>query len=183
MGFTDDIFKLFGSRLRENGGWCETVKDQNELLRIVSEKAGTGKDAVYFSRKVLSIAGEKLSEIGTLVESVPASDLKTVLARAQSGITSCDGLIAETGTVVCVARSEEPRMLSLLPERHIVIAHISQLYPELDPCLAYIYSQYHTSSVPSITLISGPSKTSDIEKTLVTGVHGPREFGVILVGV
>jgi L-lactate utilization protein LutC len=181
MSTSNELLDLFASRLKQNGGWCETAHSADEFIRILSGKAGADKNAVYYSKKAESFGGSRLAEIGTPVEPIPASELKAKLAESETGITSCDGLIAETGTAVCIADRDEPRLLSLLPQKHIVIAKVTQLYPDLGPCLTAIYSQYSSPVRPSITLISGPSRTSDIEKTLVTGVHGPREFGVVIL--
>jgi L-lactate utilization protein LutC len=181
MSSLNELIGLFASRLKQNGGWCETANNSDELTRILSGKAGVDKNAVYYSKKAVLLAGEMLSEIGTPVVSISVHELKAKLAVVETGITSCDGLIAETGTAVCIADHDEPRILSLLPQKHIVIAKVTQLYSDLGPCLASIYSQYSSPVRPSITLISGPSRTSDIEKTLVTGVHGPMEFGVIVL--
>jgi L-lactate utilization protein LutC len=181
MSSLNELIGLFASRLKQNGGWCETAHSADEFIQILSGKTGADKSTVYYSKKAESFAGDRLADIGTPVVSISVPELKAKLAVVETGITSCDGLVAETGTAVCIADHDEPRILSLLPQKHIVIAKVTQLYSDLGPCLASIYSQYSSPVRPSITLISGPSRTSDIEKTLVTGVHGPMEFGVIVL--
>ena len=95
--------------------------------------------------------------------------------------------MAETGTIVLQARPQQPRSLSLLPPVHIAIAEPSQLLPDLFD-LFEIFGSAETDSAPGaklpscLTLITGPSKTGDIELRLVTGVHGPGEVHLILVG-
>ena len=86
--------------------------------------------------------------------------------------------IAETGSVAVRARPEEPRSLSLLPPVHVVVADRSQLVPDLFDLFAALAS----AGLPSgLALITGPSKTGDIELRLVTGVHGPGEVHVVLI--
>jgi L-lactate dehydrogenase complex protein LldG len=98
---------------------------------------------------------------------------------ADVGITNVHRLIAETGTVVLATKPDEPRSASLLPPVHIALAERSQLLPDLFD-LFDLFSP--TSNLPPscLSLITGPSKTGDIELKLVTGVHGPGEIHVIL---
>jgi L-lactate dehydrogenase complex protein LldG len=98
---------------------------------------------------------------------------------ADLGITGVDYLIAETGSLALFARPGEPRSFSLLPPVHIAVAHRSQLLPDLFD----LFDKQDRDSLPScLSLITGPSKTGDIELRLVTGVHGPGELHVVLVG-
>ena len=102
---------------------------------------------------------------------------------ADIGITNVYRLIAETGTVVVAANPNEPRSNSLLPPVHIALADRSQLLPDLfDLFDLFSPNVTATQSLPPscLSLITGPSKTGDIELRLVTGVHGPGEVHVIL---
>ena len=99
---------------------------------------------------------------------------------ADIGITNVHRLIAETGTVVMATQPNEPRSVSLLPPVHIALAERSQLLPDLFD-LFDLFSPVNQAAPPScLSLITGPSKTGDIELRLVTGVHGPGEVHVIL---
>jgi L-lactate dehydrogenase complex protein LldG len=127
----------------------------------------------------------KLPALG--VEVVRVSECKEETCRdpffaADIGISGVDYLIAESGTIVVRSRPREPRSLSLLPPVHIAVAG-------RDRVLADLFDLFETGLadasglLPScITLITGPSKTGDIELRLVTGVHGPGEVHVVLVG-
>ncbi len=102
---------------------------------------------------------------------------------AQAGITGCDWAIAATGTLVLNAGPGRSRMASLLPPTHIALVLESQLIPRLEDWVAGRYGdklqELRTSS--NITLITGCSRTADIEMSPVFGVHGPLEFHVILL--
>jgi L-lactate utilization protein LutC len=101
---------------------------------------------------------------------------------ADVGITNVAYLVAETGSVVMTTASDEPRSPSLLPPVHIAIAGRQQLLPDLFD-LFDLFSPIATPNKlpPScMTLITGPSKTGDIELRLVTGVHGPGEIHVVV---
>ncbi len=133
----------------------------------------------------LDIAGQ-LREAGiqvALVDDLPGPSARETLFAADVGISGVYRLVAETGTVVMATSPQQPRSVSLLPPVHIAIAETSQLLPDLFD-LFDLYSpvpSLEQSLPPScLTLITGPSKTGDIELRLVTGVHGPGEIHVIL---
>ena len=129
---------------------------------------------------------DKLRAIGLEVKTVDevSANSREDFFAADVGITNVHRLIAETGTVVMATKPEEPRSASLLPPVHIALADRSQLLPDLFD-LFDLFSPVATvakSLPPScLTLITGPSKTGDIELRLVTGVHGPGEIHVILL--
>jgi L-lactate dehydrogenase complex protein LldG len=100
---------------------------------------------------------------------------------AEAGISGVDHLIAETGSIVLLARPEQPRSLSLLPPLYIAVARRDQIVPDLfDLFEPGLWTE--RGELPScLSLITGPSKTGDIELRLVTGVHGPGEVHVVLI--
>lgn len=101
-------------------------------------------------------------------------ELKEELRDIELGISCANFLIAETGTVMLVSSKSEPRLLSLIPEFHIVLAKAESIVEKIEDALKIINIE------ACITLITGPSRTADIEKVLITGVHGPREFLVFI---
>jgi L-lactate dehydrogenase complex protein LldG len=108
-----------------------------------------------------------------------ASSLKEWFA-AELGLSGVDYLIAETGSVVLASRPEQPRSLSLLPPVHIAVAQRRQLLPDLFDLFAVLGAR--GEDLPAgLTIITGPSKTGDIELRLVTGVHGPGEVHVVVI--
>ncbi len=176
----NELLDLFQSRVNDMGGWCAIAGSSKEINSIIEEKYKLGEEEVLYSGRIVEQFND-LTVTGTDLTNISPDTRRDVMAGAKLGITMCDGLIAETGTAVLVNHIAEPRELSLLPERHVVIALSDQLYPTLDKCLEKIKNSYPAGKLPSITLISGPSRTSDIEKSLVVGVHGPVEFGVVVV--
>jgi L-lactate dehydrogenase complex protein LldG len=100
---------------------------------------------------------------------------------AEAGISGVDYLVAETGSLVLLSRPEQPRSLSLLPPLHIAVAHHDQILPDLfDLFEPGLWAE--PGGLPAcLSLITGPSKTGDIELRLVTGVHGPGEVHVVLI--
>ena len=103
-----------------------------------------------------------------------------VIEKVQASITSCEALIARTGSVL-VSSKKNSRELTIYPPVHIVIANSSQLVMEIKDGLQILKNRYGKNIPSMVSFISGPSRTSDIEKTLVIGAHGPKELFVFLI--
>ena len=103
------------------------------------------------------------------------------IERADVGITLCDALVAQTGSIVLTARSAGGRTLSVLPPHHIVIAREKQLLPDLPAAFGLLQKTYRDNYPSLITFITGPSRTGDIERILVLGAHGPRFLTIFLL--
>ena len=111
---------------------------------------------------------------------LPAERRAASLA-ADLGITAADFAIAETGSVVVQSRRGQERMASLLPKVHLAVVEPAMIVPDLFDLFTRL-EQHGLDQLPSnLTLITGPSKTGDLELRLVTGVHGPRAWHVALV--
>lgn len=103
------------------------------------------------------------------------------LEGCDAGITTCEALIAQTGSVLVTCSGNGGRALSVLPPHHIVIATADQLAFNLADGYQVLRDRYGDSLPSQITFITGPSRTGDIERILVLGAHGPRELTVILI--
>ena len=103
------------------------------------------------------------------------------LERCDVGITTCDALVAQTGTLVVTSRSSGGRALSVLPPHHLVIARRDQLVPDLPAAFELIQKRYGADYPSMISLVTGPSRTGDIERILVLGAHGPKKLTVVMV--
>ncbi len=103
------------------------------------------------------------------------------LESCDASITDCEFLVARTGTIVMSAAQQSGRTVSVYAPIHICIAYTNQLVYDVKDALQSLKEKY-TGNIPSlITFATGPSRTADIEKTLVTGVHGPKEVYCFLV--
>jgi len=103
------------------------------------------------------------------------------LSTCDVSITGCEYLVARTGTIVMSTAQESGRTTSVYAPIHICIASTSQLVYDLKDSLTFLKQKYQHNFPSLITFASGPSRTADIEKTLVTGVHGPKEVFCFLV--
>ena len=100
---------------------------------------------------------------------------------AEVGITLCEALIARNGSVLISNQNAAGRRLSIFPHHHIVVARTGQLVLDLKDGFQLIKNKYGNQVPSMISNITGPSRTADIEKTLVLGAHGPKELFVFLV--
>lgn len=101
--------------------------------------------------------------------------------QAEVGFTLCDALVARNGSIMLSNASMAGRRLSIYPSVHIVLAYTSQLVLDLKDGFKLINEKYSRRLPSMITTITGPSRTADIEKTLVLGAHGPKELFVFLL--
>lgn len=98
----------------------------------------------------------------------------------EAGITLCESLVARTGSIMFSSRIGGGRTLSIFPPIHIVVGYTSQVVKEIEESLDKVSKTYER--FPSmLSLTSGPSRTADIEKTLVMGAHGPKELILFLI--
>lgn len=100
------------------------------------------------------------------------------LEACNAGITECDALIAQTGSVLVTNRSAGGRALSVLPEHHIVLARREQLLRDLPAAFELLKKKYAPNYPSMMSFITGPSRTGDIERILVLGAHGPRKLTI-----
>ena len=103
------------------------------------------------------------------------------LATADAAITTCEALVARTGTIIMSTAQKSGRTTSVYAEIHICIAFTDQLVYDVKDGLQLIKERYAGRMPSLVTFATGPSRTADIEKTLVVGVHGPKEVYVFLV--
>jgi L-lactate dehydrogenase complex protein LldG len=100
---------------------------------------------------------------------------------AEVGLTLCESLIARNGSVMLSNANASGRRLSIFPHQHIVVAYTSQLVLDLKDAFKIMKDKYENNLPSMISTITGPSRTADIEKTLVLGAHGPKELFVFLL--
>jgi L-lactate dehydrogenase complex protein LldG len=91
--------------------------------------------------------------------------------------------VAETGTLVLTSGADNPTTLNFLPDVHIVVVNTSDVAADFETVMARLRGRFGAGAMPRVVnLITGPSRSADIEQTLILGAHGPRKLHVILVG-
>lgn len=143
--------------IRDAEGWTRVASHRGEMTDIVC--AGLGVPVL------LTDGGYDKNELET----------------CQAGVTECDALIAQTGSVLVSSRSSGGRALTVLPPHHIVLARRNQLVADLPEAMALVRNKYHPNYPSMISIITGPSRTGDIERILVLGAHGPRKLTILLI--
>jgi L-lactate dehydrogenase complex protein LldG len=118
---------------------------------------------------------------GLLKEHHFNSFTETELGECDAAVTSCDGLVARTGSIILSAAGPSGRTVSVYAPVHICIAYTDQLVYEIRDGLVLLKDKYQGHLPSLMTFATGPSRTADIEKTLVVGVHGPKEVYLFLV--
>jgi len=113
---------------------------------------------------------------GLLAERIWTDDIVT----CDASITDCELLVARTGSILLSSKNSG-RVTSVYAPVHICIAFTSQLVYDIKDALVRLNEKYKGNLPSFISLATGPSRTADIEKTLVVGVHGPKEVYVFLV--
>ena len=111
---------------------------------------------------------------------VDRDELRERCAAADIGITSADYALADSGTLVMMAGPDEARVISLLPPEHIAVVPRERILTGLEELFTLM--PYPAGRTSSMVLITGPSRTADIEQILVRGVHGPGRLTVVVVG-
>ena len=107
-------------------------------------------------------------------------ELRALCAAADVGISSADYALADTGSLVMISSPREARLVSLLPPAHIAVVPRDRILTGLDELFSILPNPADVAS--SMVLITGPSRTADIEQILVRGVHGPGQITVVVVG-
>lgn len=185
MSSTLALVQMFTKELEALSGKSYEASSTNDVARIISEIALRSGSKRIIKQKLaideedlivteLTKHGLRVFELDDLAQPI------VELARVDLAITRADLIIASTGTVVMTTCRDEERLASCLPRVHVAIADLTNMVPE--PRDASNYVREHLTNEPhcTISFVSGPSRTADIEMKLILGIHGPHEVHVIL---
>jgi L-lactate utilization protein LutC len=187
QGAGPDLVMRFCDELTAAGGTAHVVPDAGaaavKLLELAQAKAA--RQVLLGRGRLLDTLDmrQRLRDRGVavhVVDEMESGAERDRFFQADLGISGVAFAIAETGTLVMASGPQDPRSLSLLPPVHIAVVDQSQLLADLFDLFATL--EPDRTRLPScLSLITGPSKTGDIELKLVTGVHGPGELHVIVM--
>jgi L-lactate utilization protein LutC len=184
QGAGSDPVRRFCDELAAAGGVAHIVADYaGAEIRVVELiESHQARRIVVGQGPILDALGLTARLVSLGIEVFRADTDRDSLFSADIGISGVEALLADTGTIVQASRAGQPRSLSLLPPVYIAVADRSQLVPDLFDWFESIPAEARTRDLPAcLSLITGPSKTGDIELRLVTGVHGPGEVHVVLI--
>lgn len=156
---------------------CSNIAAAREILMRLAAEGGWKK-----------IASHSLPETDALLEGCSLPLVRTEkgyaveeLESCDAGITGCECLVAQTGSIMVSVASAGGRALSVLPPHHLVIARSSQMVPDLTAAFDSVKQRYGNSFPSFLSFITGPSRTGDIERILVLGAHGPKRLSILLL--
>jgi L-lactate dehydrogenase complex protein LldG len=164
------VLDRFAARLREADGVVETVTGvdaaRDHIARICEDAGGPA---------VAAVAASELAPGAATV----AGDLAGILA-ASVGVSRAVLGVAETGSVLLAPASRHERLVALLPPVHVVVLDSTELRDSLNDAAPAMHALLDHGA-PYLTLVSGPSRTADIERVITVGAHGPRRLHVLVV--
>ncbi|GAC1471023.1 MAG: hypothetical protein PVSMB11_06780 [Desulfuromonadaceae bacterium] len=166
MSVNDSIIALFLENAAKSAAVMHRAAGKEELHTILSEIVV--QDADVFCPCVTELEKTAATSLARLVPQY---------ASAQITVEEVSAAIAETGSIVCASSGGKAVQASLLPSQHVAIVPRDKIFATLDDFFAG-----HAAAPPTnLTIITGPSRTADIELNLVIGVHGPERLDIIVV--
>ena len=187
----DDVCEAMAEEVDEVGGTAHLVADvasaRAQVLKLLRHYQATS--ALVWQHATLNALDIAAALVEANVEmldhdrlhAMSEHDARTAIMSADVGITSCDIAIAETGSLIVCSKAGQERVASLVTPVHIAVVKREQIVPDLFDAFKRL-GEMELDEIPSnVSIITGPSKTGDIELTLTTGVHGPGKWHVIIV--
>jgi len=176
----EDLPTLFTKCAEEVGMHVQSVSEAKLAAQLVHLTAELGIKSAATSLNDDAL-NKTLTQSGVELYNWQRTDAQDGLFDVDAGITDVLAALAETGTLICTSTAQQSRGLSLIPQIHIAILRASDILPDMLDFWPR-YDGVTSKDLPSsIVLITGPSKTADIEGQLVQGVHGPGEVYILLV--
>jgi L-lactate dehydrogenase complex protein LldG len=182
-GQSGSLVDIFRESLAAVDGHCILANGEQELVQALQniildlQRSGLGCRRIAISDQ--PVVNRLVMSIDADVDELAVSPGSGDLFQFDVGISTAQGAIAETGTLVLNSSLERHRLISLVPPVHICIIEQASIKRTLGETLADLYNG-STDISSIITFVTGPSRTADIELTLAIGVHGPQELYVII---
>lgn len=151
--------------------FCADLRECMELLKELTAQKGWEQVYVWdhFLQELFIRHDYRQAKVGRNLD------------KADAGVTLCEALISRTGSILLSSKLASGRSLNIFPPVHIVIAFMDQLVPDLADGIRLMKEKYEQKLPSLIYFATGPSRTADIEKTLVLGAHGPKEVYLFLI--
>lgn len=157
-----------------DGNWIDWLNMELPARSLNRVLVGSGESGDQLTR----LANDKLQ---VQCYQQPIEEWKTALFEdIDVGVTTTLGGIAESGSLMLWPDTDEPRLMSLVPPVHIALLKADQIYENFAQAMHQL--KWAEKMPTNALLISGPSKTADIEQTLAYGIHGPKQLIVLLLG-
>jgi L-lactate dehydrogenase complex protein LldG len=191
VGYRGEICAAFAAEVTNVGGVAHVVEELSQALPILQQICHINqvRSALCWQHTVLerlrlteALSQWQIEQLSfASLHSLSPEARRSKCLAADIGITSASYAIAELGSILMFARAGQERLASLLPPIHVAIIERGQIVPDLYDAIAKIQSLGEEYFPSNCAFITGPSKTGDMELQLTTGVHGPRQWHVIVV--
>ena len=173
----EEQFALFSKNASDLRARFKLVRDADELTAELHALRDTEKWKRVATHKS-PLAQTQAAGLGLPTLVTDHGYDKHELEACDVGISECDALVAQTGTVLVTSKIAGGRALSCLPPHHVVIARREQMVPDLPAAFDLIKAKHGANYPSMISFITGPSRTGDIERILVLGAHGPKKLTI-----
>ncbi|MBA3899922.1 MAG: lactate utilization protein [Bacteroidetes bacterium] len=150
--------------------FCEDYNEFSVLLSEIVKEQKLG-DIFCTEPKLIELLEKSAIKFSSVQDSV---------GNHKASITFCEALISRTGSIMVTSMQASGRKAPVAPDIHFVVAYTSQFVDDIKDGFETIKKKYGDKQPSMISLITGPSRTADIEKTLVLGAHGPKEMYIFL---
>lgn len=170
----DHLLDVFKEELETVAGRCIVCDTEDELFTQLSAMVKEREFPYLYSYD--KVIADKLSNYGVF-----CSDREEDFLSMPAAVTPCEVLVARTGSVVLSSRPDTGRQLYAYPPVHFVVANEDQLVAYPEDALALLQVRYAEGLPSTVSFVTGPSRTADIEKTLVLGAHGPKELIIFVL--
>ena len=170
---------LFAHMVEAAAGTVERAADPTDIPAVVAAflRAHNFPLAIRYGDDPL-LSAVPWERAGTLEIRRGASDGGDLAA-----VSHAFAAVAETGTLVLTSGADNPTTLNFLPDVHIVVVNASDVASDFETVIARLRERFGAGAMPrTVNMITGPSRSADIEQTLILGAHGPRKLHVIVVG-
>ncbi len=172
-----ELFRRNAEELRVEFRQCATIAIAGQHVQDLARAGGWKKIGLHsgaLTDAVARVLGlpEVRTDGGYAIQDLESCD---------AGLTECESLVAQTGSVLVSAPSAGGRALSILPPHHVVLARRSQMVPDLTSALRQVQEKFRDKWPSFLSFISGSSRTGDIERITVLGAHGPRKLTILLL--
>jgi L-lactate dehydrogenase complex protein LldG len=170
----EPLLKQFTGNLENINGHCLTLTDSTQLFTVLNNLAGANH------WKQIACADPIMAK-RLMIENHTFTLTEAISGDTDAVITGCEALIAATGSVLVSSAHIRGRQAFVFGPAHIVVAYGNQLFPDADSAFESVISAYGQDFPSIMSVISGPSRTADIEKTLILGAHGPKSLHVLFI--
>jgi len=173
----DDLQGAFIHMLEKSNATVDVVPDEtaarDALVKVLNDSQQVAVSDDPMARRLSS-------SLDSIAIQQDLTDREALLS-CDAGVSGAQAGIAETGTLLLQSSAESHRLVSLIPPLHVAILSATRILWSLDDALATLGHEEPSAMSRAVTMVTGPSRTADIELSLVIGVHGPKKLHVILL--